>query len=43
MLNEEELHAFIDGELAPARANALAAAIEADTDLASRVAAFAAD
>lgn len=43
LIPDEDLHAFIDGELAPARANALAAAIEADTDLASRVAAFAAD
>ena len=40
---EEDLHAFIDGELPSERADVVAAALEADPVLAARVAAFAAD
>jgi anti-sigma factor RsiW len=40
---EEELHAYIDGELPPGRARAVAAALESDPVLAARVAAFKAD
>lgn len=39
----EELHAFIDGELPPARAAEVAAAVEHDAQLARQVAAFRAD
>jgi anti-sigma factor RsiW len=42
-IREEELHAFIDGELPADRAGIVAAALEADAVLAARVAAFAAD
>lgn len=42
-IREEELHAFIDGELPSDRAGLVAAALEADPILAARVAAFAAD
>ena len=42
-IREEELHAFIDGELPADRAAIVAAALEADSILAARVAAFAAD
>jgi anti-sigma factor RsiW len=42
-IREEELHAFIDGELPADRASMVAAALEADPILAARVAAFAAD
>jgi anti-sigma factor RsiW len=42
-IREEELHAFIDGELPAGRAGMVAAALEADPILAARVAAFAAD
>src|SRR5271169_1801930 len=42
-IREEELHAFIDGELPADRAGMVAAALEADPILAARVAAFAAD
>jgi anti-sigma factor RsiW len=42
-VGEEELHAFIDGELAPERAAAVAAIAASDADLAARVAAFRAD
>ncbi len=42
-IREEELHAFIDGELPADRAGIVAAALEADPVLAARVAAFAAD
>jgi anti-sigma factor RsiW len=42
-IREEELHAFIDGELPADRTAAVAAALEADPILAARVAAFAAD
>ncbi len=42
-IREEELHAFIDGELPSDRAGMVAAAVEADPILAARVAAFAAD
>jgi anti-sigma factor RsiW len=42
-LNDEELHAFIDGELPPDRALELDAAIAADPALSARVAAFRAD
>jgi anti-sigma factor RsiW len=42
-IREEELHAFIDGELSPHRAGLVTAALEADPVLAARVAAFAAD
>jgi len=40
---EEELHAFIDGELAPERAAAVQAALAAEPALAARVAAYRAD
>jgi anti-sigma factor RsiW len=40
---EEELHAFIDGELPSGRTGVVAAAVAADPGLAARVAAFAAD
>jgi len=42
-VREEELHAFIDGELPSDRIGVVAAALEADPVLAARVAAFAAD
>lgn len=42
-IREEELHAFVDGELSAARAAIVAAALETDPILAARVAAFAAD
>ena len=42
-IREEDLHAFLDGELPPDRAEAVADAHERDPDLATRVAAFAAD
>jgi anti-sigma factor RsiW len=42
-IREEELHAYIDGELPAARADDVAAALAADPALAARVAAFAAD
>ena len=42
-IGEEELHAFIDGELPADRAAVVAAALEADRSMAARVAAFAAD
>jgi anti-sigma factor RsiW len=42
-IREEELHAFIDGELPSDRADLVTAALEADPSLAARVAAFAAD
>lgn len=42
-IREEELHAFIDGELPPDRVGLVVAALEADPILAARVAAFAAD
>jgi anti-sigma factor RsiW len=42
-IHEEELHAFIDGELTADRASIVAAALEADPVLAERVATFAAD
>ena len=41
--SQEELHAFIDGELPPARAAEVAAAVEHDAQLARLVAAFRAD
>lgn len=41
--SQEELHAFIDGELPPARATEIAAAVEHDAQLARQVAAFRAD
>jgi anti-sigma factor RsiW len=40
---DEDLHAFIDGELPPDRAEWVAAALERDPGLAQRAAAFAAD
>jgi anti-sigma factor RsiW len=42
-VSEAELSAFLDGELADARARDVAAAIEADPALAARLAAFSAD
>ncbi len=42
-ISDEDLHAFIDGELAPARAADVARAIEHDAVLSRRVAAFRAD
>ncbi len=42
-ITEEELHAFIDGELDPVRATEIAAQIESDIALAERVAAFRGD
>ncbi len=42
-MTEEELHAFIDGELPPDRARVVAAMIQADAALAARVEAFRAD
>src|SRR3974390_2222378 len=42
-IREEELHAYIDGELPADRAGMVAAALAADPILAARVAAFAAD
>lgn len=42
-IREEELHAFIDGELSSDRACDVAAALQADPALAARAAAFAAD
>jgi anti-sigma factor RsiW len=42
-VREEELHAFIDGELPVDRARTVAAALQADPSLAARVAAFEAD
>ena len=42
-ISEEELHAFIDGELPPERAATVAAATNADPNLAARIAAFRAD
>lgn len=42
-IREEELHAFIDGELSSDRSSLVAAALQADPVLAARVAAFAAD
>jgi anti-sigma factor RsiW len=42
-IREEDLHAFIDGELPPDRTGMVAAALKADPTLAARVAAFAAD
>lgn len=41
--SQEELHAFIDGELPPARAVEVAAAVEQDAHLARQVAGFRAD
>jgi anti-sigma factor RsiW len=43
LISEEELHAFIDGELPADRAAVVAAALESDPTLAARVTAFAAD
>ena len=43
VIPNEDLHAFIDGELSQARASALAAEIERDPGLAKRAAAFRAD
>ena len=40
---EEELHGFIDGELDPERAEAIAKLLETDPDAAARVAAYRAD
>jgi anti-sigma factor RsiW len=42
-IREEDLHAFIDGELSADRAAMVAAALEADPILSARVAVFAAD
>ncbi|MBX7197888.1 MAG: hypothetical protein K1X51_00760 [Rhodospirillaceae bacterium] len=42
-LPEEDIHAFIDGELAPARARAVADRIAADPALAAKVAAYQTD
>jgi anti-sigma factor RsiW len=42
-ISEEELHAFIDGELEPARAESVAAAAAVDEVLAARIAAYRAD
>jgi anti-sigma factor RsiW len=42
-IRDEELHAFIDGELPPDRADLVADALERDPGLADRIAAFAAD
>jgi len=42
-VSDEDLHAFIDGALDDARAHAVAAALESDTALAARAAAFSTD
>jgi anti-sigma factor RsiW len=42
-ISEEELHAFIDGELPPARAAEVSSIAAADPELAARIAAFRAD
>ena len=42
-ITEEELHAYIDGELSPVRAADITALIQYDRDLAQKIAAFRAD
>ena len=39
-ISEQELHAFIDGELPPARLNEVARALALDAELAARAEAF---
>lgn len=42
-ISEEELHAFLDGELDEVRSREIAAIVDADPELAERIAAFGAD